>query len=297
MLDFSVMTLADAPKLRPYLTHTYSRLCDYVFGTLVFWRDMWPLEYAISDDIVFLRLEISKNQFAFMLPVGSRSDFDLVNALGMLDSYFNACGTGNMLYYNVPLPEADILKKHYGNVTVEPISSGGDYIYDALSMAELSGRKLHGQRNHFNYFERTYDYHLTKITAENVGDVKIFVESKAVDASSELFKEGTRKTFELFDNLDIYDFSSLALYVDDKVVGFTFGSLLDDTLYVILEQADRDHRGAYPKLASAFVYAHLDAGAVYVNREDDLGNAGLRRSKLAWNPVEIVERYSVRIDR
>ena len=288
MLDFSRLTLADAPKLKPLLTHSFSRICEYVYGSILLWRDMWPMEFAIHDDTVFLRLEVSKGTFGYMLPVGS----DLERSLGILDSY----DPDSKLFYCVPPAELEVLKTRYRSVVAEPIEAGGDYLYNADSMATLGGRKLHGQRNHRNYFERTWAFSLKEITDENADDVRAFAQRVEVPNSSALFHEGTNKTFEVLDNLDVYGFSSLALYAEDKVVGFTFGTLLGDTLYVNIELADRDYRGAYPKLSSAFVAAHIDAGAVLVNREDDLGDEGLRMAKLAWNPCEIVEKFSVMVE-
>jgi len=288
MLDFSGLTLANAHELKPFLIHSYSRLCDYVFGTVLLWRDMWPLEFAVHDDTVFMRQINNKGHVGYLLPVGG----DLEQALDVLDSYHN----GHKLFNNVPKDKIEFFEHRYNNVDFHAIGAGGDYLYDAESMAALKGRKLHGQRNHANYFERTWEHRFEKITDANVDDVKEFIGRKAVSASSELFEEGNRKTFEVLDNLDIYGFSSLALYVQDHIIGFTFGTMLDDTLYVTIEQADRDYRGVYPKLASAFVSAHIDSGAVYVNREDDIGNEGLRKSKLSWNPCEIVERFAVNVE-
>ena len=288
MLDFSGLNLADAPVIKPLLTHSYSRLCDYVFGTLLLWRDMWPTEFAIYNDTVFFRLESTNGNKGYLLPIGG----DLEQALDVLDSYHE----GHKLFYNVPKTELDLLQQRYSGVSVKTVDSGGDYLYDAAAMAAVKGRKLHGQRNHINYFDRTWTHHFEKITDANVQDVRAFVEREVVSDSSDFFREGTRKTFELLDNLDVYDFSSLALYVGGEIVGFTFGSLLGDTLYVSIEQADRSFRGAYPKLVSAFVSEHLDKGAVFVNREDDLGDEGLRKAKLAWNPCEIVERFVVAVD-
>ena len=288
MLDFSRLTLTDAPVLKPFLTHSHSRLCEYVYGTVLLWRDMWPMEFAVHDDTVFLRLKVSDDQIGYMLPIGG----DLDNALGILDSYDQS----RRLFYYIPKTGVETLQRRYNIVSIEPLASGGDYLYNADVMATLSGRKLHGQRNHSNYFERTWTHHLEEITDANAQDVKAFVERIAATNTSELFQEGTRKTIELLDNLDIYDFSSLVLYAEDKIVGFTFGSLLDDTLYVTIEQADRDYRGSYPKLASSFVSKHLDKGAVFVNREDDIGDEGLRKAKLAWNPCDIIEKFTVTVD-
>jgi len=288
MLEFNALTLENASVLKPFLTHSFSRLCDYVFATVLLWRDMWPLEFAVFDETAFIRVEVYNGSLGYMLPVGG----DLNKALDILDLNVPE----KKLFFNIPAPYTDVLQNRYGDVTIKSIGSGGDYLYNADSMVALSGRKLHGQRNHANYFERTWKHHFEKITSSNVSDIKEFLGRNAVSASSELFLEGNRKTLELLDNLDIYGFSSLALYVNDKVVGFTFGTLLDDTLYVTIEQADRDYRGAYPVLASRFVSDHSAAGAVFVNREDDLDDEGLRRSKMAWNPCDIVERFSVTVN-
>jgi len=252
------------------------------------WRDMWPTDIAVHDGILFIRTKTLEGQPAYMLPIAD----DPVRAIGILDSHH----PGKKLFYNIPEAGVELLQRRYSDVSVSAIESGGDYIYEAESMASLSGRKLNGQRNHRNYFERTWKHHFEEITKANVGDVKTFIESKAVPASSDLFTEGNSKTLEVLENPDIYNVSTMALYTEGKVVGFTFGTLLGDTLYVTVEQADRDYRGAYPKLASTFVSKHLDRGALFVNREDDLGNEGLRKAKLSWNPCEIVERLSVSVN-
>jgi len=252
------------------------------------WRDMWPTDIAIHDNAVFIRTKTLEGEPAYMLPIAN----DPVHAIGVLDSHY----PGNKLFYNIPEIGVELLQRRFCNVRVSAIESGGDYIYEAEPMASLSGRKLNGQRNHRNFFERTWKHHFEEITEANLGDVKEFIELKAIPASSALFEEGNRKTLEVLENLDIYNVSTLAVYVDDKVAGFTFGTLLGDTLYVTVEQADREFRGVFPKLASAFVAKHLDRGALFVNREDDLGNEGLRKAKLSWNPCEIVERLSVSVD-
>jgi len=287
MLDFSALTLENAPKIKHLFTRSYSKLCDYVYGTVLLWRDMWPTEFAVYDDILFLRIKLSEEKIAYMLPVSD----DLNKALDILDKFHPEAKQ----FTNVPYGEIEALKQHYNEITAEVIETGGDYIYPAESMATLGGRKLHGQRNHMNYLDRTWAFHFEEINKNNVDDVRNFIERKAVTSSSALFQEGNKKTLEVLDNPEIYDFSTLVLYAENKVIGFTFGTVLRDTLYVTIEQADRDYRGAYPKLASAFVSKHLDKGIAYVNREDDLGDEGLRKAKMSWNPCEVVERFIVSV--
>jgi len=222
-----------------------------------------------------------------MLPIAD----NLVHALGILDSY----QPGPKTFCYVPKTEIDVLKRHYKNIDIGLGNLGGDYLYCAESMATLTGRKLHGKRNHLNYFDRTWPHHFEEISSSNAQDVKDFIAQNLVHGSSDVFYEGNKKMLEALDNLELYGFSTLALYVDSRLVGFTFGTLLGDTLYVNIEQADRDYRGAYPKLASEFVNRHLDDGVKFVNREDDLDDEGLRKAKLAWNPCDIIERFSVEV--
>jgi len=287
MLEFHRLTLENASNIKSLFTHTYSRLCDYVFGTVLLWRDMWPTEFAVSDNSLFLRVEVEAGKTEYMLPITD----NLEHALGILDSY----QPGPKTFCYVPKNEIDTLKRHYGEVIVDLGNLNGDYLYCAEAMSTLSGRKLHGKRNHSNYFDRTWSHHFEEITSSNVEDIRDFIDKKLISGSSDVFFEGNRKMLEALDNLELYGFSTLALYAESHLVGFTFGTLLGDTLYVNVEQADRDYRGAYPKLASEFVTRHLDDGVKFVNREDDLDDEGLRKAKLAWNPCDIVERFTVEV--
>jgi len=253
------------------------------------WRDMWPLEFAIYDEkVLFLRIEISEGNTGYLMPIG----IELEHALGILNSFHQ----GQKIFYNVAQEELEKLQQIYGSVSANKQLSAGDYLYDADSIATLKGRKLHGQRNHCNYFERTWAFHFEEVTESNVSDVRHFFERFSDAKSSVFFQEAYHKILEVLDNLDLYQFSSMALFAESKIVGCTFGTLIGDTLYVSVEQADRDYRGAYPKLASAFVSAHLDSGALFVNREDDMGEEGLRSSKHAWNPCQIIDKYTVTVE-
>jgi len=287
MLEFNRLTLANAQEIKPLFTHTYSRLCDYVFGTVLMWRDMWPVEFAVYENSLFLRVEVEKDQVEYMLPISD----NLEHALGVLDSY----QPGPKTFCYVPKVEIETLKRHYSSIDIGLGNLGGDYLYCADAMATLTGRKLHGKRNHMNYFDRTWSHRFEEISSSNAHDVKDFIAQNLIHGTSDVFYEGNKKMLEALDNLDIYGFSTLALYVENHLVGFTFGTLLGDTLYVNVEQADRDYRGAYPKIASEFVSMHLGDGVKFVNREDDLDDEGLRKAKLAWNPCDIIERFTVEV--
>ena len=69
---------------------------------------------------------------------------------------------------------------------------------------------------------------------------------------------------------------------------------MGDTLIIHIEKADTAFDGAYQKLVCE--YAKMFAGsAQYVNREEDLGDPGMRQSKEQYHPVALLEKYLVRV--
>ena len=68
-------------------------------------------------------------------------------------------------------------------------------------------------------------------------------------------------------------------------LGFTYGARsAPDILAVHIEKATRAVPGAYPALSQAFAKS-LPLCIEYLNREEDLGIAGLRKAKQDWHPV------------
>ena len=76
------------------------------------------------------------------------------------------------------------------------------------------------------------------------------------------------------------------------MVAFTYGAAVtEDTFDVLVEKADRSVEGAF-SIINQQLCAHLPEQFTYVNREEDLGLPGLRKSKLSYHP-EILLSYNV----
>ena len=80
------------------------------------------------------------------------------------------------------------------------------------------------------------------------------------------------------------------LKADGKIVAFTVGEpVSDDTFVVHIEKAFAEVDGAYPMINQQFVQ-HECMEYEYVNREEDTGAEGLRKAKLSYRPVFLVEK-------
>ncbi len=56
-----------------------------------------------------------------------------------------------------------------------------------------------------------------------------------------------------------------------------------------IEKAFADVQGAYPMINQQFA-EHEASGYKYINREEDTGEEGLRKAKLSYDPVFLMEK-------
>lgn len=85
------------------------------------------------------------------------------------------------------------------------------------------------------------------------------------------------------------------LLVDNKVVAVTFGEALNqDTVVIHIEKANTDFRGAYQAINRHYLQNHW-SDYTYVNRQQDLGIEGLRKAKMSYHPLRLVEKFNARV--
>ena len=81
------------------------------------------------------------------------------------------------------------------------------------------------------------------------------------------------------------------------MVAFAVGEQInEDTLVVHIEKAFSEVPGAYAIINQQFLVHEAD-GLKYVNREDDVGEPGLRKAKLSYHPEFLVEKGFARLER
>ena len=102
---------------------------------------------------------------------------------------------------------------------------------------------------------------------------------------------------EVLENYELYGLLGGALRVDGRIIGYSIGEIIGDTLFCHIEKADFSYNGAYQMLTNQFLKMYAQSDEVkFVNREEDCGDPGLRKSKLSYNPVELLEKNTVTIN-
>ena len=80
------------------------------------------------------------------------------------------------------------------------------------------------------------------------------------------------------------------LYAGSEPVAMTLGSEISDVCFdIIFEKALRGYTGSYAVINNAF--AGTLTAYKYINREEDLGIEGLKKSKLSYCPAIIYDRF------
>lgn len=68
--------------------------------------------------------------------------------------------------------------------------------------------------------------------------------------------------------------------------------LAPDSLLIHFEKGDAEYKGVYQAINQIFL-ARQGKGFMRVNREQDLGDKGLRKAKLSYHPVDYSRKYNV----
>ncbi|WP_417151885.1 phosphatidylglycerol lysyltransferase domain-containing protein, partial [Ruminococcus sp.] len=80
-------------------------------------------------------------------------------------------------------------------------------------------------------------------------------------------------------------------YVKDKAVAMTLGCEISPIAFdICFEKALREYDGIYAVINNEF--AKTLSSYKYINREEDMGIEGLKKSKLSYNPIILIARYN-----
>lgn len=295
-LAFRPVTPMAMEEILPYLEFDHGRTTDFSYGGILMWVDFFKYEYCIFSDTLFIKGLVEDNTSlpAFSLPLGR---LPLAESVNMVRDY---CRQHSILteFSAVPAMYGDEMWK-LGAKRVIPMPGWSDYLYDIHSMSSLKGKKMSKKRNHVNRFMSLYPEVLTEdVEPKNAVEALSFMDvydCEADGAPMELVESAlTRKMLNLIACGQTH-FEGIILRVGDRIVGFSIGDVKRDTLYVHIEKATRSIPGSYEMVCNAFVKRMLEKypDLKFVNREDDGGDEGLRRSKMSYHPIAILEKNNI----
>lgn len=294
--EFKKITPADMPVIWKYLSKEPGRTTDFSYAGVLMWVDYFNYEYAIYKDTLFIKgvVENDMSTPAFSLPIG---ELPLKEAVELLMEY---CDNKNIRLEFSAVPEYAMAEMRELNpVMVEELTDWGDYLYNAEPLATLKGKKMSKKRNHVNKFNSLYtDWKAVELTSGNAHEAMEFMDVFDLEGDSTEMamaeRQLSRDLIRLKEKGD-ENLKGMILYVDGKVAAYTIGDIKGDTLFVHVEKATRNVNGSYEMINYLFAKEMTEKypEILFINREDDAGDIGLRMAKESYHPKEILKKYNV----
>ena len=279
-------------KQNEYLDKFYrcpQKSSDYSFVNLWGWSGDYGLNWAWSDDMVWIKQTIPNE--VFWAPIGSWPDIDWSRCF---DKFLD----DPITFLRIPEELLRVWEKDIEDrIHREDERAQWDYIYDVKELIELKGNRFHKKKNLVNQFKKKYDYQYVPFDAKMI-DMALAMQEDWCTwrdcESSEALSAENRAISRILDNWQtIYRLTGGALLVGQEMVAYTIAEQLSkDTMVIHFEKGNPDYKGAYQAINQMFL-EHNGEQFYFVNREQDLGDEGLRKAKLSYHPVDFVKKYRV----
>jgi len=171
-----------------------------------------------------------------------------------------------------------------------------DYLYLRTDLAELQGKKYHKKRNLVAKFLKTYDAHEEKtLTQELIPEALQILDEWKENKNAESDYAACREALELFTELNL---KGMVFYIEGKPAGWCLGepNARGRIFTIHFEKGLDEYKGIYQFINQTFA-ASLPEYFTHINREQDLGDEGLRQAKMTYRPSGFVRKYSARLVR
>ncbi len=295
MFDIRELTIDDKALFDSYIQHKAEN-SGASFANIFIWRDTFDTKYAIIDGFLVLFYQSKKGSIHPTMPHGegdcTKALYEIGKFLSSIDQPF--------IMETVTSSDKEKLTSMLGDrVVVCEQRNLFDYVYRAEDLITLSGKKLHGKRNHIHKFKSLYSYEYRPLTPDlfeiclskaNQWLLKKYGDTAHPDYLGELLS-----LKEAFTHFQALGFSGGALLVDGDLAAFTIGEQLTDNMALIhIEKANTAYQGAYTMINQQYV-EHQWPHMTYINREEDMGIEGLRKAKLSYQPCRFIEIYNCRL--
>lgn len=297
-LAWKTIGMEDKPILEKYYAYEQSKCCEFSFCNNYLWAPFYEMRYTIIEDMLVFLAQGRQPSVGVPLAKDGASERNLGKVVSILEEYFVSIQAPFQMHLVTEEKFAQLEAQFPGKYVIEYNRDQADYIYEVEKMISLSGKKLHGKRNHINKFkENNPNWCYEPLSQENVSAcVKMAEEWREKNLCDEKGEKHTEfcVTLRALDEYEQLGLKGGVLRIEDRVVAFTLGEELNrETFVVHIEKAMADIQGAYPMINQQFL-VHEASQYKYVNREEDMGEEGLRKAKLSYYPVFLQEKGVVR---
>jgi len=274
--NFAPVSLDLRPQIHGIFSENKCGISSLSFYNLYLFREKYDFKVCLQGDNLIITGE--ENGISFFSVLGEIPPQHILNEL---------LGTYGCWKY-ISEKQAEELA---GKIDVQEDRDNFEYLYLRTDLIELPGRAFQKKRNLANAFAKIYksDCEQKALDSNTLKDaLHILNEWRTLKKLSGDYNPA-KEALELGSELE---FSGLVFYVRGIPVAYCQGESLADkeSFAVHFEKAIDEYKGIYQYINQEFAKS-LPANIVYINREQDLGDEGLRQAKMTYRPVRFVKLF------
>lgn len=285
-------------EMHPFMKNLSDGISEFSFPSLFLHRKKYNYTLSkVSNEIYILFGEQNSKSFFSILGSFNKENQKTIEKiiLELLDK--------DLYWKNMSESQKNALSSEFLAILEENYKiindrDNADYIYNREDLAKLVGKSYHKRRNLINAFEQAYTPKLAILNEETLSDAFDILEEWKAN-SSETFTDYDQCVEALnslkLDNIkSCMAFEGIILYANEKPVAWTLGEKIAQgrSFVVHFEKGIVSFKGAYQYITRAMAQS-LDETVLFMNREQDLGDEGLRQAKMAWRPSSFITKYKI----
>jgi len=292
--DFSPLKPEDIGVLSGFLKRYPQQLTGYTFASLAAWNTFFHYKwiFAAPESLLISCILDSDAHPRLLQPIGQLSA-ELIDTLikraADLNYPLKIIGVSEQF-----LKENPAFAESFYVVEDRAVSN---YLYSAQALAQLRGRKYSKKRNLISQARALYSW--TCVALNRSWLDSCFEVLDSIMKEEHLVPDGMlgrelaalEYTLKHFEELQQ---QGLLITVDGKPVAFSiFEPINPSTVAIHFERALRSYKGLYQVINWETAKVIAEQGFEYINREEDLGDPGLRDAKLSYHPIQIIPAYEL----
>ncbi len=288
-LNFKPISLDGQAEYLKYFAGCPQKTSDYSFINLWGWAEEYGLSWAWTEKLVWIKQ--MKPAVQYWAPVGF---WDMVDWNRRLMGFPGM----NSTFIRVPENLLALWEKNVDRpLSVQETREHWDYIYDLKELVKLKGNRFHKKKNLLVQFTKKIEFQFSPLTTDIIGKALAMQQSwctwRDCESSEALAAENRVIARVLNDWEKLDGIHGGAILTDDKLIAYTVAEGLDDdTLLIHFEKGDSEYKGVYQAINQLFL-EHGKWDYKRVNREQDLGDEGLRKAKMSYHPLEFNKKYRI----
>lgn len=251
---------------------------DYVFSCIYMYSELYKLKMYHDDSTIILCANAERP--SFYMPLG--------NTEHGTELVLNYCREQNMKPHFIKIPHGHVELFKTMHYIVQEDRNAFDYIFSISELSSYKGPSFRKQRNNIaNYTKINQPVYRVDII-DNVEKCKEFTVK---------YYAGTdvvQPTLKILDCIEEFGLEGGIVWNGSEMQAFCMYETITDNMAIShVELTDNSHRGVHAYMINE-MSRNIDVE--FINKEDDMGLAGLRRFKESYNPSMLLPKYSAYLE-